>query len=74
MGRGVKVDWRESSGELKRLYLKEVHPQRRTRLQALWQLHQGKRVQDVVDLTGASCRSFRGRTTVAQVVPRKWTC
>ena len=57
MGRGVKVDWQESSEELKHRYLKEVHPQRRTRLQALWQLHQGKRVQDVVDLTGASYRS-----------------
>ena len=57
MGRGVKVNWLESSEELKHLYLKEVHPQRRTRLQALWQLHQGKRVQDVVDLTGASYRS-----------------
>jgi len=59
MGKGVKVDWQESSEELKHRYLKEVHPQRRTRLQALWQLHQGKRVQDVVDLTGASCRSIQ---------------
>jgi len=59
MGRGVKVDWQENSEELKHRYLKEVHPQRRTRLQALWQLHQGKRVQDVVDLTGASCRSIQ---------------
>ncbi len=57
MGRRVKVNWQESSEELKHRYLKEVHPQRRTRLQALWQLHQGKRVQDVVDLTGASYRS-----------------
>ena len=59
MGRRVKVDWQESSEELKHRYLKEVHPQRRTRLQALWQLHQGKRVQEVVDLTGASCRSVQ---------------
>ena len=57
MGRRVKVDWQESSEELKHRYQKEVHPQRRTRLQALWQLHQGKRIQDVVDLTGASYRS-----------------
>ena len=59
MGRGVKVDWQESSDELKQLYRKEVHPQRRTRLQALWQLRLGKRVQDVVELTGASCRSVQ---------------
>ena len=58
MGR-VKVDWQESSEELKHLYQKEVHPRRRTRLQALWQLHQGKRLQDVVDLTGASYRSVQ---------------
>ena len=58
MGKGVKVDWQESSEELKQLYQKEVHPQRRTRLQAFWQLSQGKRIQDVVDTTGASYRSM----------------
>ncbi len=69
MGRGVKVNWQESSEELKHRYLKEVHPQRRTRLQALWQLQQGKRVQDVVNLTGASYRSVEQW----QVVSRRWT-
>jgi len=59
MGARVKVDWQESSEELKHRYQKEVHPQRRTRLQALWQLHQGKRIRDVVDLTGASYRSVQ---------------
>ncbi len=61
MGRGVQVDWQESSEELKRLYQKEVHPRRRTRLQALWQLRQGKRPDfiGVVDLTGASYRSVQ---------------
>ncbi len=58
-GRGLSVDWQESSEELKHRYQKEVHPQRRTRLQALWQLHQGKRIGDVVDLTGASYRSVQ---------------
>ena len=56
MGGQLKVDWQESADELKRLYQKEVHPQRRTRLQAFWQLRLGKRIQDVVDLTGASYR------------------
>ncbi len=42
MGKSVKADWQESSEELKHRYLKEVHPQRRTRLQVLWQLRQGK--------------------------------
>ena len=45
--------------ELKQRYQKEVHPRRRARLQALWQLHLGKRIQDVVDLTGASYRSVQ---------------
>ncbi len=59
MGSRVKVDWQESTEELKHLYLKELHPKRRIRLQALWQLRQGKRVQDVVDLTGSSYRSVQ---------------
>ncbi len=59
MGRRLAIRWQESSEELKQRYLKERHPQRRTRLQALWQLCQGKRVQDVVELTGASYRSIQ---------------
>ena len=59
MARVAKVAWQESSEELKQLYQKELHPQRRTRLQVLWQLHQGKRIQDVADLTGASYRSVQ---------------
>ncbi len=46
MGKRVKADWQESGEELKHRYLKEVHPQRRTRLQVLWQLRQGKGVPD----------------------------
>ncbi len=59
MGGRVQVQWQESSEELKQRYQKEVHPRRRARLQALWQLHLGKRIQDVVDLTGASYRSVQ---------------
>ena len=59
MGGQLKVDWQESSEELKDRYQKEEYPQRRTRLQVLWQLRQGKRIQDVVDLTGASYRSVQ---------------
>ena len=59
MGRGVKVNWQESNEELKQRYQEERQLQRRTRLQALWQLRQGKRIQDVVDLTGASYRSVQ---------------
>ena len=59
MGREVVVDWQESSEELKHRYQKEGHPQRRTRLQALWQLRQGKSIEQVVESTGASCRSVQ---------------
>ncbi len=59
MGRRVDVGWQESSEELKHRYQKEAHAQRRTRLQALWQLRRGKRIEDVVDLTGASYRSVQ---------------
>ena len=59
MGGRLKVDWQESSEELKQRYQQETHPQRRTRLQALWQLHLGKRIQDVVEFTGASYRSVQ---------------
>lgn len=59
MGRRVDVRWQESSEELKHRYRREGHPQRRTRLQALWQLHQGKRIEDVVEMTGASYRSVQ---------------
>ncbi len=54
MERQLKVDWQQSSEQLKHSYQKEAHIQRRTRLQALWQLRQGKPIQDVADLTGAS--------------------
>ncbi len=57
----IKVDWQQSSEELKHSYQKEEHPQRRTRQQALWQLSLGRRIQDVVDLTGASYRSVQQR-------------
>ena len=55
----IKVDWHQSIEELKHSYQKEAHIQRRTRLQALWQLRQGKPIQDVADLTGASYRSVQ---------------
>ena len=42
------------SEELKHQDKREEHAQRRTRLQALWHLCQGKRIEDVVEITGAS--------------------
>jgi transposase len=59
MGRRLQVAWQETVEELKRRYQAEKHPQRRTRLQALWQLRQGKRIQDVVDTAGVSYRAVQ---------------
>ena len=56
MGRRLQIEWRESAAELKAQYLKEKHPQRRTRLQTLWHLRSGKRVKDVVEIVGVDTR------------------
>ncbi len=59
MGKRVEVGWKESREELKHRYQREGHAQKRTRLQALWHLRQGKRIADVVGITGASYRSVQ---------------
>jgi transposase len=59
MGKQLEVGWQESIEELKQRYKSEGHPQRRTRLQALWHLRRGKRIEDVVEITGASYRSVQ---------------
>ena len=56
MGRHLAVEWKESVEELKAQYQKEKHAQRRTRLQALWHLRSGKRIQDVVEIVGSPYR------------------
>ena len=56
MGKQLQIEWSESIGELKQLYKAEKHPQRRTRLQVLWQLRQGKKLTTVADLVGVSYR------------------
>lgn len=56
MGRHLEVEWEESAEELKAQYQQEKHAQRRTRLQALWHLRNGKRIQDVVEIVGSSYR------------------
>lgn len=59
MGRHLEIQWEQSSEELKELYKKEPHPQRRTRLQALWHLRAGKRIEEVSEITGVSYRSVQ---------------
>lgn len=52
MGQRLQLDWQQSAEELKHRYLSEQHPQRPTRLQALWLLRQGKRMAEVVEIIG----------------------
>jgi transposase len=59
MGQRIQVEWRETADELKRLYKQEQHPQRRTRLQALWHLRQGDRIEEVVEKVGVAYRSVQ---------------
>lgn len=59
MGRHIQVEWQETAEELKRLYKRERHPQRRTRLQALWHLRQGDRIGEVVRKVGVAYRSVQ---------------
>lgn len=59
MGQRLQIEWQESAEELKALYKRETHPQRRTRLQALWQLRTGKRIAEVVESVGVSYRAVQ---------------
>ncbi len=59
MGKRLQVEWQETAEELKRLYKQERHPQRRTRLQALWHLRQGDRIAEVVAKVGVAYRSVQ---------------
>lgn len=59
MGQRIRVEWQETADELKQLYQRERHPQRRTRLQALWHLRQGDRIEAVVEQVGVAYRSVQ---------------
>jgi transposase len=59
MGRRLQLEWHESESELKQRYQSEKHGERRTRLQALWLLRQGKRVADVVEVLGVNYRTVQ---------------
>jgi len=59
MGRYVQIEWRETEAELKQLYRVEKQPQRRTRLQALWLMRQGKTMAEVSPLLGVHYRTVQ---------------
>ena len=59
MGRQMEIEWQESEEELKQRYRRETHPQRRTRLQALWLLRQGMSMNQVSFLIGVHYRTLQ---------------
>lgn len=58
-GRALIIEWHESVEELKAAYQREKDVDRRTRLQALWQLHSGKQLAEVQALVGVSYRTLQ---------------
>lgn len=50
MGRKLQIEWQETAEQLKQLYKRERHPQRRIRLLALWHLRQGKLLTRVSEM------------------------
>ena len=56
MGRALQVEWQETEAELKQGYRREKHRQKRERLLVLWHLRQGKRVEEVAQMTGIAYR------------------
>ena len=58
-GRPLEIEWQESAEELFEAYRREGNVYRRTRLQALWQLRQGKFLGEVSGIVGVSYRTLQ---------------
>lgn len=56
MGRALQVEWQETAEDLKQRYRQEKQVQRRQRLFVLWHLRQGKRVEEVAQMTATGYR------------------
>jgi transposase len=59
MGQYSQIEWEETADQLKLFYQWERNPHRKVRLQALWHLRCGKRLQDVVDIIGVCYRTLQ---------------
>jgi len=57
--RQMQMEWQESSEELEARWQAETHPQRRQRLQALYQLRQGQRATQVSALLNIPLRTLQ---------------
>ncbi len=58
-GRPFEIGWQESAEELFEAYRQEKDIHRRTRLQALWKLRQGRTLGEVSRIVGVSYRTLR---------------
>lgn len=52
MGQSLHLEWQETADQLQLFYRWERNPHRKMRLQALWHLRCGKRLQEVADIIG----------------------
>jgi transposase len=59
MAQRLQVEWQETEATLKNRYLDEKDAQNRTRLQALWQLRQGRTIGEVAELVGKHPRTIQ---------------
>jgi transposase len=59
MGKRLQIEWQETADQLQLCYQWERNPHRKIRLQALWHLRCGKRLQDVVDMIGVCYRTLQ---------------
>ncbi|MBL7184525.1 MAG: helix-turn-helix domain-containing protein [Anaerolineae bacterium] len=57
--RFLEIEWRETAEELFEAYRGERNIHCRTRLQALWQLRQGKTLREVSAVAGVSYRTLQ---------------
>jgi hypothetical protein len=58
-GRPFEMEWEESAEELFEAYRQEKEVQRRTRLQALWLLRQGRSLEEGSQIVGVSYRTLQ---------------
>ncbi len=59
MARTLEVAWQHDAATLEQLYKAETDHQNQRRLQALWWLRQGKRLQEVADGVGVHYRTVQ---------------
>jgi len=59
MGQRLQIEWQETADQLQLFYRWERNPHRKMRLQALWHLRCGKRLQDVVEVLGVCYRTLQ---------------